>query len=213
MPRDLAYLGAKRVLDVALAAVALVLLLPLMVLVGLAIRATSPGPALFRQTRVGRSGSRFTMLKFRTMRADADDAVHRGYVTRLLSEEEAPHGGSEGVYKLTDDPRITPLGRILRRTSIDELPQLLNVLAGQMSLVGPRPALPWEVELYDAHELRRLVVKPGLTGLWQVSGRSTLPMRRALALDVEYALRRSILLDLSILVRTVPVLLHREQAR
>jgi lipopolysaccharide/colanic/teichoic acid biosynthesis glycosyltransferase len=152
------------------------------------------------------------MLKFRTMRVDNDDAVHRAYVTRLLTEDAPPDGGVEGVYKLVHDPRITPVGRWLRLSSLDELPQLWNVLRGEMSLVGPRPALAWEVALYRPEHRRRLVVKPGLTGLWQVTGRSTLTMLQALDLDVEYVERRSLALDLALLVRTGPALLRRSTA-
>ena len=146
------------------------------------------------------------MLKLRSMYTDNDDRTHRAYVTSMLSaDEEAPVPDS-ALFKLTGDPRVTPLGARLRRTSLDELPQLVNVLRGDMSLVGPRPMLPWEAQLLAAPFRRRFTVKPGMTGLWQVSGRSRLSMRTALELDVEYARRRSVLLDLSILARTLPAL-------
>lgn len=143
------------------------------------------------------------MLKFRTMHQDNDDSVHREYVSRLLTEHQPPYGGEEGLYKLSDDARITRVGRFLGLTSLDELPQLFNVIRGEMSLVGPRPALPWEVELYKAPHRARLLVKPGITGLWQVSGRNSLTMNQAPDLDVEYVRRRSIVLDFAILAKTV----------
>lgn len=204
---------AKRALDIVVSVIALVLLLPVMVLITLLIRATSPGSAIFRQTRVGNRGSEFSMLKFRTMYVDSDDRIHRDYVRRLLLDEQPGDGGEEGIYKLTDDPRITPIGRFLRRTSLDELPQLVNVLKGEMSLVGPRPVLAWEVELYKPEHHARFLVKPGVTGLWQVSGRNTLTMNEALDLDVDYIQRRTLGLDLIILVKTVPLLLTGRGAR
>lgn len=206
------YLTAKRALDVSVAAIGLVVGLPGLVLIALAVRRT-PGPVLFRQTRVGRGGRTFRMLKFRTMHAGTDDRVHRDYVTRLLREESPPAGRVRGLYKLEDDRRVTRVGAWLRRTSLDELPQLWNVLRGEMSLVGPRPALPYEVELYEPPHRERLTVRPGITGLWQVSGRSQLSMRQALDLDVEYVRRRGLGLDLWILARTVPVVLSMRGVR
>jgi lipopolysaccharide/colanic/teichoic acid biosynthesis glycosyltransferase len=196
----------------ALASMLIVLAAPLLLLLWCLVRSTSTGPALFRQERVGRGMRPFTMLKLRSMYADNDDRTHRDYVTTMLSGEEAEEAEEEGparnnaLFKLTGDPRVTPLGAWLRRTSLDELPQLINVLRGEMSLVGPRPMLPWEAELLAAPYRRRFTVKPGITGLWQVKGRSRLSMRTALELDVEYTRRRSVLLDLSILARTVPAL-------
>lgn len=212
MPPGRGYVTVKRLLDVSLAFVALLLLAPLLAVVAVAVRLTSPGPALFRQLRVGKDGSTFTMLKFRSMRVDNDDSQHRAYVSQLLADDAPPDGGAVGVFKLVADPRVTGVGRWMRRTSIDELPQLLNVLVGHMSLVGPRPALPWEVEMYEPHHRRRLLVKPGVTGLWQVSGRSALTMRQALDLDVDYVARRGLSLDLLILVLTVPALLGHSVA-
>jgi lipopolysaccharide/colanic/teichoic acid biosynthesis glycosyltransferase len=193
----------------ALASVLIVLAAPLLLLLWCLVRSTSTGPALFRQERVGRGMRPFTMLKLRSMYADNDDRLHRDYVTTMLSAEEAEEkvpARNKALFKLTGDPRVTPLGAWLRRTSLDELPQLINVLRGEMSLVGPRPMLPWEAELLAAPYRRRFTVKPGITGLWQVKGRSRLSMRTALELDVEYTRRRSVLLDLSILARTVPAL-------
>jgi lipopolysaccharide/colanic/teichoic acid biosynthesis glycosyltransferase len=203
----------KRVLDVVLASVALVVTAPLQLLVAVVVMATSRGGPLYRQTRVGKDERPFAMLKFRTMHAGCDDSVHRAYVLRLLSEEVAPVGGPEGLYKLGDDPRVTPVGRFLRRTSLDELPQLVNVLRGEMSLVGPRPVLPWEAELLSPRHRARFRVLPGMTGMWQTSGRSHLPMREGFELDVRYVEERSLRLDLLILLRTVPAVLERGAAR
>lgn len=198
---------ARRAADVCLALIALVVLLPVMLMLALAIRTTSRGPAMFKQTRVGYGGRLFTLYKFRTMRVDADESTHRDYVTRLLTEEQPPTGGTSGLYKLQDDPRVTRVGKALRRTSLDELPQLLNVIRGHMAMVGPRPMLPWEAALLDARYLPRQTVRPGLTGLWQVSGRARLTMREALDLDLDYVQRQSLALDLSILIRTVRVVI------
>jgi lipopolysaccharide/colanic/teichoic acid biosynthesis glycosyltransferase len=188
--------------------IALVALAPLFLLLWVLVRATSPGPMLFTQERVGRSRRPFTLLKLRTMYTDNDDQIHRDYVASLLSGDAPQPGGDTGLYKLDADPRVTPVGAWLRKTSLDELPQLVNVLRGEMSLVGPRPVLTWEADLLRANDRRRFEVKPGLTGLWQVSGRSKLPMREALALDIEYVRRRSLAFDLLILIRTIPALLR-----
>jgi lipopolysaccharide/colanic/teichoic acid biosynthesis glycosyltransferase len=197
----------KRVFDATVAAVLLTLLLPLSAVVALLVVTTSRGGPLYRQVRVGRGGRAFVMYKFRTMRTGSTDEVHRAYVRRLLTDDQPPVGGSRGLYKLEADPRVTRVGRLLRRTSIDELPQLWNVLTGDMSLVGPRPALPYEAELFSATHRERFLVPPGLTGLWQVSGRSKLPMRAGLDLDVEYVRRQSFRLDLVILLKTLPAVL------
>jgi lipopolysaccharide/colanic/teichoic acid biosynthesis glycosyltransferase len=194
----------KRVLDVTLATVLLVVFSPLLLLVAVLVRATSPGPVLFRQTRVGRAGAPFRMLKFRTMLHGCDDGAHRDYVRRLLAAQAEAH---EGLYKLVDDPRVTRIGAVLRRLSIDELPQLLNVLKGDMTLVGPRPALPFEAELFPDWAAPRYLVAPGLTGLWQVSGRNRLTMLQGLELDVAYVEQRSLVGDMVILLRTVPAVL------
>jgi lipopolysaccharide/colanic/teichoic acid biosynthesis glycosyltransferase len=198
--------GVKRTLDVVLASVLIVISSPLLLLLWCLVRSTSAGPALFRQERLGRDMRPFTMLKLRSMYAGNDDRMHRAYVTRMLSADEKALARNGALFKLVDDPRVTPLGAWLRRTSLDELPQLINVLRGEMSLVGPRPMLPWEVRQLARPYWPRFTVKPGITGLWQVSGRSRLSMRRALELDVEYTRRRSVVLDLSILARTVPAL-------
>jgi lipopolysaccharide/colanic/teichoic acid biosynthesis glycosyltransferase len=200
-----------RVVDFLVAALLLIVLAPLLAFLILLIRVTSPGPALFRQIRLGQAAHSFVMYKFRTMYDGGDDTRHREYVTRLLSED-APPITKDGLYKLSGDPRITPVGAFLRRTSLDELPQLFNVLMGKMSLVGPRPALPWEAKLYQPQYHIRFQVKPGMTGLWQVSGRSRMAMREALELDVEYVQQRSFLFDLAILAKTVPVVMRCDGA-
>jgi exopolysaccharide biosynthesis polyprenyl glycosylphosphotransferase len=185
----------KRALDVLLAGGGLVLLAPLWALIALAIKLDSPGPVLFRQQRVGRDESRFDVLKFRSMRADADQIVHE-----LLAQNEA----TGPLFKMKNDPRLTRVGRRLRRWSLDEWPQLVNVLRGDMSLVGPRPPLPREVEQYEAWHRRRLEASPGLTGLWQVSGRSELGFDEMVMLDLYYIENWSLGLDVRILLRTIP---------
>jgi len=197
--------GAKRLLDVVGALLLLVVLAPLMLGAALAVALTSRGPVLFRQARVGARGRRFTLLKFRTMAAHCPEDAHRAYVTAMMAGALAP---TDGVYKLHADPRVTRVGALLRRTSVDELPQLLNVLRGDMSLVGPRPPLPWEVEMFPVWAASRFVVLPGLTGLWQVSGRNHLTMLDGLRLDVQYVGECALWLDLRILARTVPALLN-----
>ena len=204
----------KRTIDVALAASAILVLLPVFLIAAALVRATSRGPALFRQTRVGREMRPFAMWKFRTMYEDSDDAIHREFVAGLRRDIPSDRVDGQDIYKLTHDPRITPVGRWLRRLSIDELPQLINVLFGTMSLVGPRPALPWEIELFGTlpRYSDRFAVKPGITGLWQVSGRGMLTMREAVALDAEYVDLRSFGFDLRILLRTIPAVLGRRGA-
>lgn len=185
--------AVKAGFDRVAAALGLVLLAPVLIALGLAVRLTTPGPALFVQTRVGRDGKPFRMVKFRTMHHGAEALV--GHLLPL-NEAAGP------LFKLRNDPRVTRLGRFLRRHSIDELPQLFNVLSGSMSLVGPRPSLPGEVASYDAAARRRLSVKPGLTGLWQISGRSDLGWHESLSLDLQYIERWSLTLDLGVLLRT-----------
>jgi lipopolysaccharide/colanic/teichoic acid biosynthesis glycosyltransferase len=197
----------KRALDVTLASALFVVAGPVLLLLCCLVRLTSAGPAFFRQERVGRDMRPFTMLKLRSMYIGNDDRAHRAYVTGMLSaQEEDACARNGGLFKLVGDRRVTPIGSWLRRTSLDELPQLINVLRGEMSLVGPRPMLSWEAELLAEPHRRRFTVKPGMTGLWQVSGRSRLSMRAALELDVEYVRRRSVAVDLSILARTMPAL-------
>lgn len=204
---------AKRVLDVVVAALLLVCLIPVLLVCALAIRLDSPGPVLFRQRRVGAGGKAFTMLKFRTMRADADPALHRAFVTAFIQGKAAPEAkqGSQ-LYKLVRDPRVTRVGGWLRQSSLDELPQLWNVVRGDMSLVGPRPPLPYEVVEYSRTHLQRLAVTPGITGLWQVSGRSSTTFEEMVALDLEYIRKRSLVLDIRILLATIPALLSTKNA-
>jgi lipopolysaccharide/colanic/teichoic acid biosynthesis glycosyltransferase len=192
--------AACRALDLVATIVLLVLLAPLLLAVALVIKFDSPGPVLFRQQRVGRDRKQFLVAKFRTMRHGADHDVHRDYMLALIeSGTPAP--------KLAGDARVTRFGGFLRRTSLDELPQLWNVLRGDMSLVGPRPPIPYEVERYPLHWFERFAVRPGVTGLWQVSGRSEVSLEQMIELDVEYVRRRSVLLNLWILLRTAPAVL------
>jgi len=196
----------KRALDVVGAVLLLVVVAPLLLGAALAIRVSSPGPAVFRQVRLGRGGRPFVMLKLRTMQHGCPDTEHRAYVRALLAGEARP---DDGLFKLQGDTRITRVGAVLRRTSMDELPQLWNVLRGHMSLVGPRPALPYEVEMFPPWAHRRFEVRPGVTGLWQVSGRNRLTMLEGLALDVQYVERHGLLPDVAILLRTVGAVLGR----
>jgi lipopolysaccharide/colanic/teichoic acid biosynthesis glycosyltransferase len=198
------YNSAKyRVADVLLSAVMLTVLSPLMLLIAAAVRLSSSGPILYKQARVGYMASEFELFKFRTMRDGSDDSIHREYVTGLLKETES-EGQTRDIYKLDNDPRVTPVGRILRRLSLDELPQLINVLLGQMSLVGPRPALSWEVELFQPIYFSRFLVRPGMTGLWQVCGRNKVSVTRGLDLDIEFVRRQSLRLYFMILLKTLP---------
>ncbi len=198
-----------RALDVIVALSVIVLLGWLFLLIGLAVRATSPGPGIFRQRRVGRDGRVFTVYKFRTMRRDADEKVHATYIRAFVGTGVC-HNGDGRLYKLIDD-RITRVGRFLRGTSLDELPQLWNVMRGDMSLVGPRPVVIYEVDLYPDWYRERFRVKPGLTGLWQVSGRGRLTYEEMVTLDLDYVARRSLWLNLTILARTAPALLFRRE--
>jgi lipopolysaccharide/colanic/teichoic acid biosynthesis glycosyltransferase len=196
--------GIKRGLDVIGSLTLLTLLSPLLLLLAWLVRLKSPGPVLFRQVRIGERAKPFTMLKFRTMHVNADHAIHQAFVTGLINAT-APTGGQEtkGLFKIVNDPRVTPLGRILRKTSLDELPQLWNVLRGDMSLVGPRPPLPYEVEQYKPwHRRRVLDAKPGITGLWQVTGRSRTTFDDMVRLDLRYAKTRSLWTDCKILLAT-----------
>jgi lipopolysaccharide/colanic/teichoic acid biosynthesis glycosyltransferase len=199
-------LRAKRALDVVLSTILLVDLLPVFGLCALAIRLESRGPVLFRQQRIGQDGQPFTMLKFRSMYVDADARAHQAFVTSFIrgTAEGQPTGDGQ-VYKLVRDSRVTRVGRWLRKTSLDELPQLINVLRGEMSLVGPRPPLPYEVAQYTPADLRRLAARPGITGLWQVSGRSKTTFAEMVALDLAYIRTRSLRTDLAILLKTIPV--------
>ena len=208
--RRLSQYAGKRTFDVVMASLLLIVLAPVMLAAFLAVRATSPGGALFRQVRVGAFEQPFVLLKFRTMVQNCSHESHQEFVRRMMAGDDPRP--SDGLYKLDQDPRITPVGRFLRRTSIDELPQLVNVLRGHMSLVGPRPVLPWEVELFPISACSRFLVLPGLTGLWQVSGRNRLTMLEGLRLDVEYVTRCALFTDLKILFFT-PLSMLRGDAR
>ena len=205
----------RRAADIVVATALILLLSPVLLLVALAIRIDSRGPALFLQRRVGRGRREFTMVKFRSMRLDADPKGHRDFVSSLIKSSQngskpPDHGG---LYKLAVDDRITRVGRLIRSWSIDELPQLFNVLVGNMTLVGPRPVIPYEVAEYPAWYGRRFAVKPGLTGLWQVSGRNERTYEEMIRLDIEYADSRSALLDLLIVARTPWAVLSRRGAK
>jgi lipopolysaccharide/colanic/teichoic acid biosynthesis glycosyltransferase len=208
-PRRPALSLAHRTLDVSIAGLALLVLVPVIAAAALAVRLSSPGPVLFRQRRLGRGMRPFTVLKFRTMRADADSAVHREFVRSLIAGKPEPDEHGQ-LYKLVVDDRVTRVGRFLRSWSLDEVPQLWNVLRGDMSLVGPRPVIEYEVEQYPDWYLQRFAVKPGMTGLWQVSGRNERTYEEMVRFDVEYAERRSLFLDLRILARTALVVMRRQ---
>jgi lipopolysaccharide/colanic/teichoic acid biosynthesis glycosyltransferase len=206
----------KRLMDVAGSAVALVLFAPLFLGIAVAIKATSKGPVFFRQRRIGQHGVPFVFLKFRSMFTGNDASNHKEYVQKLIAgkaERHPSNGAAEGVFKLTKDPRITRVGAFLRRTSLDELPQFVNVLKGEMSLVGPRPPVPYEVKAYDFWHRRRLLeAKPGITGLWQVSGRSRVTFDEMVRLDLRYARTWSPWVDIKILVRTPAAVVFGEGA-
>lgn len=199
----------KRSLDLAGAIVALVLCAPLMLIAAVMVATTSRGPIIFKQQRLGQGGKPFTFYKFRSMVTNADDSVHREFVANLINAKEADAQSAEGgsaPYKLDNDPRVTRVGRFLRKTSIDELPQLFSVLKGDMTLVGPRPPIPYETALYQPWHLRRLVsVKPGITGLWQVAGRSSVTFNEMVRMDLRYIRDCSLMLDLEILLKTLVV--------
>jgi lipopolysaccharide/colanic/teichoic acid biosynthesis glycosyltransferase len=199
-----------RLLDVMMAGLGLLVLAVPLFVIGLMIRWTSVGPALFQQQRVGLGGRTFTMYKFRTMRTGAGDEMLRELIAAELRGEDTSVDGS---YKIDSDPRVTPIGAFLRKTSMDELPQLINVLLGGMSLVGPRPCLEWEARMFPSEFRPRFSVRPGITGLWQVSGRSTVSTLEMLHLDLIYVRTRNLAGDLSILVRTVPSMLRDHSAR
>jgi lipopolysaccharide/colanic/teichoic acid biosynthesis glycosyltransferase len=208
--------GMKRTIDVLGSVVLLGCLSPLLALIAVAVRLDSKGPALFRQERLGQYGVPFTFLKFRTMYFQTDSRIHEEYVKQFISGKADQHparNSTEGVYKLTKDPRITRIGRFLRKTSLDELPQFFNVLKGEMALVGPRPPLRYEVTSYDVWHRRRLFeARPGITGLWQVNGRSRTKFDEMVRLDLQYAETWSLWLDLKILLRTPRAVLLGEGA-
>ncbi len=200
----------KRVLDVVMALVALVVAGPLMLVIALLVKRSSPGPVLFTQERLGRDGKPFSFYKFRSMKNDSNDAIHRQFAAMFISGDEsgcAQSNAGEKVFKLKTDPRVTTIGAWLRKTSLDELPQLFNILKGEMSVVGPRPPIAYEIENYQPWHMERLKAVPGLTGLWQVSGRSSVSFEEMVRLDVKYINNWSIWWDFAIILRTIPVVL------
>jgi lipopolysaccharide/colanic/teichoic acid biosynthesis glycosyltransferase len=197
----------KRAFDLVIGASATVALTPLLVTLALLVRLDSPGPAFFRQERIGKDGVPFRMWKFRSMHHNSNDQRHRVEASAWFAATPTGRG-----YKSLTDPRITNLGRFIRRTSLDELPQLFNVLTGEMSLVGPRPAIPYELEHYQSWYFERQHVKPGITGLWQVSGRETISAKEMMALDVRYVRERTPWLDFKVLFFTLPALFGRARA-
>ncbi len=223
------YLAVKRVVDLLVSGTALLMLSPLFVAVAAAIKLDTRGPVLFRQERIGARRVRedgvvrwepvpFTFFKFRTMNPDASSALHQSYIAAYINGDSSKMAEAAGAaagtntYKLVNDPRVTRVGRMLRKLSIDELPQLWNVFRGDMSLVGPRPAIGYEVEMYKEHHYGRLAAKPGITGLWQVSGRAEIGFEEMVELDCEYIEKRSLRYDLALLLRTIPVVLSTRGA-
>jgi lipopolysaccharide/colanic/teichoic acid biosynthesis glycosyltransferase len=196
----------KRPLDIVLGVLLLIVSAPVFALTALLVKISSKGPVFFRQERLGKDEAPFLVFKFRTMHADVDSTPHQEYFKRYLKGETAP-GADANLFKLRHDPRITPVGGMLRRLGLDELPQLLNVIRGDMSLVGPRPPLAYEVEHYTPRHRKRLLIKPGITGLWQVRGRDVVDFETMIDMDLEYIERQSLPLDLGIVIATVPALL------
>jgi lipopolysaccharide/colanic/teichoic acid biosynthesis glycosyltransferase len=208
--------AVKRLMDIVGSVIALTFNAPVFLVIGLVIKISSKGPVFFRQQRIGQHGEPFTFLKFRTMHVNNDPGLHKEYVQKLIAgrAEPAPsNGNGHGVYKIKSDPRVTKFGACLRRTSLDELPQLINVLRGEMSLVGPRPPIKYEVDAYDVwHRSRLLEAKPGITGLWQVNGRSRVKFDDMVRLDIRYARTWSVWLDIKILLQTPHAVLIGEGA-
>jgi exopolysaccharide biosynthesis polyprenyl glycosylphosphotransferase len=208
-------LAIKRAMDAVGSAAALICTAPILVAVAMAIKLTSKGPVLFRQERLGQYGKKFTLLKFRSMRTDCDAKIHEEYVSQFIAGEVDGAGadGDKPVFKIQEDPRVTAIGKFLRKTSLDEFPQFWNVLTGEMSLVGPRPPVPYEYKAYDLwHRRRVLEIKPGITGLWQVEGRSRTRFDEMVRLDLKYARVWSIWLDVKILLQTPGAVLTGEGA-
>jgi lipopolysaccharide/colanic/teichoic acid biosynthesis glycosyltransferase len=228
---DSLYFLAKRVVDVAVVSLSMVFLLPLIAFIALLIKWDSPGPAIFRQERITarrnvRNGrvcweeTNFTIYKFRTMRVDAKSTLHRQFIEayiagddQRMAELQSAQHAEDAKYKLVQDPRVTRIGSFLRKTSLDELPQLWNVLMGNMSLVGPRPPIPYEVDLYLPHHHERLRTIPGLTGWWQVKGRSATSFEEMVRMDVEYIRQQSIWLDIKIIIMTLTAVVDGKGAR
>jgi len=193
----------KHGMDAAMSLPGIICLLPLLVIIAAAVKLSSPGPVFFRARAIGRNGKPFSMFKFRSMRVNNDPHIHKDYVTKLIKGEIRPENSGGKALKVTDDPRITGVGRIIRKLSLDELPQLINVLKGEMSLVGPRPCLPYEYEIYEDWHKKRLSIRPGITGMWQVVGRSAVTFEDMVLLDLYYLYNRSLSMDMNILYETI----------
>lgn len=203
------YQRAKRIVDIILTLLALLPLCVIIVIVAVCIRLDSEGPVFFRQKRVGQYGVEFNILKFRSMYVNSNDSRHREAIAKYMHGQKlAESAGNDLSYKDVDDPRVTRVGRFLRKTSMDELPQFFNVLRGEMSLVGPRPPLPYEVEYYSQYDKLRLSGKPGLTGPWQVYGRSRVPFQTMVEMDIAYLQRQTIREDLKLIALTLPVMIR-----
>jgi lipopolysaccharide/colanic/teichoic acid biosynthesis glycosyltransferase len=209
-PKESKELLLKRMIDIFGSLFALTLFFPVFIFVGALVRLSSEGPVFFRQERIGLGGRKFSFLKFRSMYVNNDQTVHKEYIKKFMEgRNEQAESDKKGIFKITQDPRITPIGRFLRKTSLDELPQFVNVLKGEMSLVGPRPPLRYECEGYDLWHLRRIQeMKPGITGLWQVNGRSTTAFDDMVRMDIDYVRSWSLWQDLAILVKTPFVILR-----
>jgi lipopolysaccharide/colanic/teichoic acid biosynthesis glycosyltransferase len=199
----------KNVLDIVIGVVMVVVFSPVLLIIALAIKLDSPGPAIFKQKRIGKDGRPFTVWKFRSMSVNADDRPHREALQKLAQGEPAATVDGQGFFKPVDDPRVTRLGKFLRATGLDELPQVINLLRREMSVVGPRPAIPYELDMYKDWYHRRLAVRPGITGLWQVKRHDTQNFDDVMRLDLEYIDSFSIWLDLRIILLTVPMILFR----
>jgi len=194
---------AKRAFDIIFSYTVLVFGFPLFLILGLIVKLSSKGPVLFKQVRIGEKKKPFVFYKFRTMYMNNNHDLHKEYVKELITSNKK----AGNAYKIEKDPRVTPIGRFLRRTSLDELPQFFNVLKGDMSVIGPRPPIPYELRYYKDWHFQRLETKPGITGLWQVSGRTLLPFDEMVRLDIEYSKKRSFALDLYILIKTIPAII------
>ena len=202
----------KHGLDALMTLPVAILLLPVFLLIALAVKLTSEGPVFYKPDAIGRHGNIFKMYKFRSMRVDSSCDIHKDYVTKLIKGEIGQKGTDGQTLKITDDPRITPVGKFLRRFSLDELPQLINVLKGEMSLVGPRPCLPYEYEQYEEWYKKRVSVRPGITGVWQVTGRSEVAFEDMILLDLYYIYNRSVLLDFQVLLETANAVIKQKGA-
>ena len=208
---DAGYLRAKRLLDIMFTLLLLIPICIVVVIVAVLIRLDSPGPIFYRQKRVGLRGVEFSIFKFRSMYVNSDDSLHRNAIVKYMNGQEMNGGAAAAVkfqYKLSDDPRVTRVGCFIRKTSIDELPQFFNVLRGEMTLVGPRPPLTYEVEYYTPYQWLRLSGKPGLTGIWQIYGRSRVDFQNMVEMDIEYLQHQSFWEDLKLIVLTVPVMIQ-----